>query len=881
MVEAARTRTWAKPEHSQTKGPSWYRGRRLPQIILALAMVFGGVLRLEALTSAYDYVSSPSWLAALQTHAMVLGRALHPSQIRWDPEPLYAHRDGPPTHYRSDPYTYLAFGRSMRTFYAAHYREPVFPAVTRFFLHLLHDQDIAVSFASAAFSMLLIPATFWVGRLAFSSSVGLGAAWAVAIEYDVISWDIAGWRDGAFAVAVLICVAAMIRFRRASSRANAVVLGVAAAAACLIRLTSVTFLVPACAYVLLTSRRRDQVAKMGLAALVAAAIVSPYLVNCWRVFGDPFYSINYHTRNYVAMEGARPADASAPIGFEPPGLMSPSAATATAVSYVRTKLVARPYRMFDTVFRGLTVYPFDNKWTGLDRWWPGLGRALRWAALVGLVAFAASWCGRLLLLVLATSLLPFAVTWTLADDWRFTEHAYPFFLIAAAVAIRTAVVQLRISHLEKPERFWSRSLVKLWQWGVGAACVAVTVWFVTSMLPALTIGETLRFGEEATIMAGPRDRAFFASGWSAPIVSSNVTSRRPIAATAVLRLPLPRVEEYALTLRLDPFPRPLSALATDLGTIRLLLNDRPLSDISLRWNPQRVGSYDLRLPTDRVVRGMNRLAFVSTSPAAVPAVTVWYARIRPSTMPAASDPLMALDSPSPGASFTGGEEFTVSGWALDRASTRDGGIDDVRVYAFPFSNQPPDSGILLGSALLGVPRPDVASTFGGRRFDHAGFTLAVRGLPIGRYHLVAYARSTISATFNQYKMVDVTVAPRMPRIEMALDAPSAGAHSQPFLVGGWAVDLGSASGTGVNAVSITAVPQHGGPAIALGPVDYGGARPDVGKVFGARYTNSAFSLVVNGLEVGRSYRLEAAARSTVSGTFANPKTVLITITQRP
>jgi hypothetical protein len=39
------------------------------------------------------------------------------------------------------------------------------------------------------------------------------------------------------------------------------------------------------------------------------------------------------------------------------------------------------------------------------------------------VLFARSSAGRLMLLVLATSLIPFAPTWRLISDWRFTEHA--------------------------------------------------------------------------------------------------------------------------------------------------------------------------------------------------------------------------------------------------------------------------------------------------------------------------------------------------------------------------------------------------------------------------------------------------------------------------
>src|SRR5207244_876997 len=88
---------------------------------------------------------------------------LRPERLRWDPAPVFPHRDGPPSAYRSDPYTYLQHAREMRFFYAASLREPLFPAATRVFLSLLGNQDVAVSFASGAFSVLAVWATFLLG----------------------------------------------------------------------------------------------------------------------------------------------------------------------------------------------------------------------------------------------------------------------------------------------------------------------------------------------------------------------------------------------------------------------------------------------------------------------------------------------------------------------------------------------------------------------------------------------------------------------------------------------------------------------------------------------------------------------------------------------
>jgi hypothetical protein len=56
---------------------------------------------------------------------------------------------------------------------------------------------------------------------------------------------------------------------------------------------------------------------------------------------------------------------------------------------------------------------------------------------VGLVLMAATPQGRLLWVLLLGTLLPYAFTWAIpgGGEWRFTLPAYPFYLIAAALAL--------------------------------------------------------------------------------------------------------------------------------------------------------------------------------------------------------------------------------------------------------------------------------------------------------------------------------------------------------------------------------------------------------------------------------------------------------------
>ena len=167
-------------------------------------------------------------------------------------------------------------------------------------------------------------------------------------------------------------------------------------------------------------RAGDRRRAVGVAALVLLALVGPFLLSCAIAYGDPFYAVNVHTKFYRSRSGLSFEDS---MGW---------------LDYLR---VGSPLgQQLATGLQGLTTYPFANKWQGLDYVSPFLARALQVAAIAGLALFLRSAQGRLLLVVLLTSVLPYAFTWNLPGgaEWRFTLHAYPFYLIAAALALTEA-----------------------------------------------------------------------------------------------------------------------------------------------------------------------------------------------------------------------------------------------------------------------------------------------------------------------------------------------------------------------------------------------------------------------------------------------------------
>jgi hypothetical protein len=76
------------------------------------------------------------------------------------------------------------------------------------------------------------------------------------------------------------------------------------------------------------------------------------------------------------------------------------------------------------------------------------------------------------------------------------------------------------------------------------------------------------------------------------------------------------------------------------------------------------------------------------------------------------------------------------------------------VWAFPAGG---GAARFVGVAAYGAPRADVGSAYGSR-FTNSGFNFAVpTSLPAGTYDLVAYARSTVSGTFNNWRVARVVV----------------------------------------------------------------------------------------------------------------------------
>ena len=553
----------------------------VPAILLLLITTFGALLRVDVFVQRYGTLDHPLWAKVLtQDLAPIVGR-LHPSPYHW-------YRVEHP-YVGGDPINYIKYAREMRSFYQAHVREPVFLALTRAYLWALADQDVAVSFASMTGSILTIVAVYLLGTALLSRAAGVVLSLLVAIEYELISWSVDGWRDDLFMAMVTFSAWAFVRCQRDPSLRNAGLVGITTGIACLTRITALSFVLIALGWLFVDGRaesRRQMVKAAGAAAAVCTIIVAPYLISCALATGDPFYAINYHTVYYRHGEGL-PSDK--PMG---------------ALSYIASKINGRPVAALDTGITGLFVRPFTTKWTGLDGWIPGTSRVLSSLSIIGLLRWAFLPEGRMMLIVLIGSLLPYGWTWNIAggSEWRFTMHAYPIYF-AASVTGASFCWQLAHGLWRRPA--WPDiAIARTWalRWMGGAVVIAaVTVAYLS--MPWFVVRETIAAGTDVSVETGSRDGTFFGAGWSQPY-SDGLTFRVTRADRAVVRLPLPKQRTYQLVLRLDPIAPDRQHRAV------VLLNRQLLATLLLTWNPERVGSYPLLLPADKVRVGMNELTIV-------------------------------------------------------------------------------------------------------------------------------------------------------------------------------------------------------------------------------------------------------------------------------
>lgn len=114
-----------------------------------------------------------------------------------------------------------------------------------------------------------------------------------------------------------------------------------------------------------------------------------------------------------------------------------------------------------------------------------------------------------------------------------------------------------------------------------------------------------------------------------------------------------------------------------------------------------------------------------------------------------------------------------------------------------------------------------------------------------------------------------------PPIRLAIDTPHTGnvLSASRFAVAGWAVDLASFEGAGIDTLHVWAYPVAGGVPLLVGVAKPGGRRPDVARLYGVSFTASGFTL--EGTLPPGTYDLVAYAHNAASGTFSGANLVRV------
>src|SRR6185436_15355398 len=157
--------------------------------------------------------------------------------------------------------------------------------------------------------------------------------------------------------------------------------------------------------------------------------------------------------------------------------------------------------------------------------------------------------------------------------------------------------------------------------------------------------------------------------------------------------------------------------------------------------------------------------------------------------------------------------FLIAGWAINRNATSGTGVDQVVVYATPAGG----SQTFIGQATYGAARSDVAGLYGSQ-FTNSGYSLNATLAP-GNYTITVYARNTApGAGFDGNASTNITVAGPTTQPFIAVDTPTASqVLTSAFEVGGWALDKGAPTGTGVDAVQFYVIPSGGSaPGVFIG-----------------------------------------------------------------
>jgi hypothetical protein len=336
---------------------------------------------------------------------------LHPVLLNYS---LFNPNHAPEDPYRADVRSYLDRSSTMGfgSFYDAHFREPFYAALVKIFVTASGGRELGVLLQSLFFSIAILPLVYILAACLSDRWWALGVLLPVTLHEWLLLEAPTGYRMSAYSFFLLLYAGWLFLGKEHRWWSHALITGILGSMAILIRLSGLSLVLPLLLLKAWEKRKAGGWRYAAATLLTLVILVGPFLLNCYREHGDPFYSVSFHTQFWLEAEYSRDT-------------------ISTQVNLQRYFLDFHGLSEFlKGTFLGMTTLPLRTFWNGLAHF-PWLGTIVIAMGMVGLIWSLRS-RPRFLPVAYFGHLIPFAYiqNFPSGEMPRFVMPAYIFLVLA-------------------------------------------------------------------------------------------------------------------------------------------------------------------------------------------------------------------------------------------------------------------------------------------------------------------------------------------------------------------------------------------------------------------------------------------------------------------
>ncbi len=269
------------------------KGSKLvPSVAAALLLLYGSLLRFEAFLAHSDLAGSDERAGKI-----------HDALLPWLPRfGVFNPENAPEDPYRADVRSYLDRSEVMgrEGFYAPSFREPFYVLLVSLSVAAAGG-EVGILIESLVFSVLTLALFYFIAAKLHRPYWALALLVPVVLHHWLVLDAPTGYRESAYSFFLLAFVAAMALDE--TRRYSAISSGALGALLCLIRLSALTIVLPLAAIRFVRLPRDERLRFAAGFGLSFALLVGPFLYSNFQAYGDPFYSVSFHTEFWLRAEG--------------------------------------------------------------------------------------------------------------------------------------------------------------------------------------------------------------------------------------------------------------------------------------------------------------------------------------------------------------------------------------------------------------------------------------------------------------------------------------------------------------------------------------------------------------------------------------------------